>query len=65
MDFFGQFDAQTHHIPIFVVSAWSSKKERERARSVGADEFFVKSLDLKRLNEAIKFTLTASIQKPQ
>jgi CheY-like chemotaxis protein len=51
---------QTHNIPIFVVSAWSSKKERDQARLAGADEFFVKPLDLKRLSEAIKITLAAS-----
>src|SRR5512134_301235 len=27
-----RFNPQTHHIPIFVVSAWSSRKEREQAR---------------------------------
>lgn len=55
-----RFNPQTHHIPIFVVSAWSSKKERDQARLVGADEFFVKPLDLKRLSETIKFAVTAS-----
>ncbi len=60
-----RLNPQTHHIPIFVVSAWSSRKERDQARLVGANEFFVKPLDLKRLNETIKSTLTASSQKPQ
>ena len=32
----------TQHIPVFVVSAWSSKKERIQAHAAGADEFFVK-----------------------
>ncbi|MCL4299453.1 MAG: response regulator [Anaerolineae bacterium] len=60
-----RFNPQTHHIPIFVVSAWSSRKERDKARLVGADEFFVKPLDLKRLDDTIKRTLAASTQKPQ
>ncbi|MBI1877573.1 MAG: response regulator [Chloroflexi bacterium] len=55
-----KFNPQTHHIPIFVVSAWSSKKERDQARLVGADEFFVKPLDLKRLSDTIKIAVAAS-----
>ncbi len=46
--------SQTKHIPVFVVSAWSSKKERVQAHSAGADEFFVKPPDLNRLIEAIE-----------
>ena len=48
-----KFNPQTRHIPIFVVSAWSSRKERDQARLAGADEFFVKPPDLNRLIEAI------------
>lgn len=55
-----KFNAQTRHIPVFVVSAWSSKKERDQARLVGADEFFVKPLDLKRLSETIKTVVAVS-----
>ena len=44
---------QTHHLPIFVVSAWSSKTERNKAKLAGADEFFVKPPDLNRLIETI------------
>ena len=58
-----KFNPQTRHIPIFVVSAWSSKRERDQARLAGADEFFVKPPDLNRLNEAIKIAVTASTQK--
>ncbi|MCB0169113.1 MAG: response regulator [Anaerolineae bacterium] len=43
----------TSHLPIFVLSAWSSKKERTQAKLAGADEFFVKPPDLNRLIEAI------------
>ena len=43
----------TSHLPIFVISAWSSKKERTQAKLAGADEFFVKPPDLNRLIEAI------------
>ena len=57
-----KFNPQTHHIPVFVVSAWSGKKERDQARLVGADEFFVKPRDLNRLSEAIKIAVAASPQ---
>jgi CheY-like chemotaxis protein len=55
-----KFDPRTHHIPIFVVSAWSSKKERDQAKLAGADEFFVKPPDLNRLIEAIDQAVAAS-----
>ena len=60
-----KFNPQTRHIPIFVVSAWSSKKEREQARLAGADEFFVKPPDLNRLIEAIDIAVAASSKKPK
>jgi len=44
----------TKHIPIFVVSAWSSNKERTHAKLEGADQFFVKPPDLYKLIEAIE-----------
>jgi two-component system, cell cycle response regulator DivK len=47
-------DPQTYHLPIFVVSAWSSKTERNKAKLAGADEFFVKPPDLNRLIETIE-----------
>lgn len=55
-----KFNPQTHHIPIFAVSAWSGKKERDQARLVGADEYFVKPPDFNRLSEAIEVAVTAS-----
>ena len=58
-----KFNPQTRHIPIFVVSAWSSKKERDQARLAGADEFFVKPPDLNRLIEAIDIAVAASFKK--
>ncbi len=48
-----KLDPKTRHIPVFVVSAWSSKKERNKAKIAGADDFFVKPPDLNRLTEAI------------
>jgi CheY-like chemotaxis protein len=57
-----RFNPQTHHIPIFVVSAYSGKRERDQARLVGADEFFVKPPDLNRLSEAIKIAVATSTQ---
>jgi CheY-like chemotaxis protein len=60
-----KFNPQTRHIPIFVVSAWSSKKERDQARLAGADEFFVKPPDLNRLIEAIEIAVAASSKKPK
>ncbi len=44
---------KTKQIPVFVISAWSSKKERTQAKLVGADQFFVKPPDLNRLVDAI------------
>ena len=55
-----RFNPQTRHIPIFVVSAWSSKKERDQAKLAGANEFFVKPPDLNRLIEAIDQAVEAS-----
>jgi len=46
-------DPRTRHLPVFVVSAWSSKKERVQAHTAGADEFFVKPPDLDKLTTAI------------
>lgn len=51
---------QIHHIPVFVVSAWSSRKERDQARLAGANDFFVKPPDLNRLIEAIEEAVAAS-----
>lgn len=51
---------RTSHIPIFVVSAWSSKKERTQAKLEGADEFFVKPPDLNKLIESIEQAVVAS-----
>jgi len=45
---------ETSHIPVIVVSAWSSKKERTQAKLAGADDFFVKPPDLNRLISAIE-----------
>ncbi len=58
-----RFNPRTHHIPIFVLSAWSSKRERDQARLVGADEFFVKPPDFNRLNAAIEIAVAASSEK--
>ncbi|MEW5960267.1 MAG: response regulator [Chloroflexota bacterium] len=51
---------ETKHIPIFVVSAWSNKTERMKARLEGADEFFVKPPDLKKLIESIERAVAGS-----
>jgi two-component system cell cycle response regulator len=45
---------KTSHIPVIVVSAWSSKNERTQAKLAGADEFFVKPPDLNRLMSTIE-----------
>ena len=44
---------QTGYIPIFVISAWSSKKDRTAARAAGADDYFVKPPDIDKLIETI------------
>ncbi|MCL4296691.1 MAG: response regulator [Anaerolineae bacterium] len=49
---------KTRHIPIFVVSAWNSQRELDQAKAAGADAFFVKPTDIKRLNQAIKGAVT-------
>ena len=50
----------TKTIPVFVISAWSSKKERTQAKLAGADGFFVKPPDLNKLIEAIEKAVAAS-----
>jgi CheY-like chemotaxis protein len=60
-----RFNPQTRQIPVFVVSAWSSKKERDQARLAGADEFFVKPPDLNRLIEAIDKAVVTASKKPR
>ena len=55
--------AQTRNIPVFVVSAWSGKKERNQAKLAGADEFFEKPPDLHRLISAIEKAVAASKKK--
>jgi len=50
----------TKHIPIIVVSAWSGKRERTRAKLAGADEFFAKPPDLGRLVQAIETLVSKS-----
>ena len=47
-------DPETRHIPIVVISAWSSKTERTQAKLAGANEFFVKPPDLNRLIDTIE-----------
>ena len=51
---------KTSHIPIFVISAWSSKKDRTRAKLEGADEYFVKPPDLNQLIDSIERAVTAA-----
>lgn len=45
---------KTGHIPVFVISAWSSKQERTQAKLAGADQFFVKPPDLNQLIDSIE-----------
>lgn len=44
---------KTKALPIFVVSAWAGKKERQQAKLAGADAFFEKPPDLDDLMAAI------------
>ena len=48
-----KLNPKTRNLPIFVVSAWSSNKERTQAQLAGADEFFVKPPDLGKLTATI------------
>ena len=50
----------TKNIPVFVISAWSGKKERTQAKLAGAEGFFVKPPDLNKLIEAIEEAVAAS-----
>jgi CheY-like chemotaxis protein len=50
----------TKNIPVFVISAWSGKKERTQAKLAGAEGFFVKPPDLNKLIEAIEKAVAAS-----
>jgi CheY-like chemotaxis protein len=59
-----KLNPKTRAIPIFVVSAWSSQKERDQARMAGADQFFVKPPELTRLVEAIEIAVASAKQKP-
>ncbi len=56
-------DPRISHIPVFVISAWSSRKERDRAKVAGADNFFVKPPDMGKLVEAIETALGPSFKK--
>lgn len=58
-----KLNPKTRAIPIFVVSAWSSQKERDQARMAGADQFFVKPPELTRLVEAIEIAVASAKQK--
>ncbi|MBN1219205.1 MAG: response regulator [Anaerolineae bacterium] len=53
-------DPRTRRIPVFVISAWSGKKERTQAKVSGADGFFVKPPDLNKLIEAIEQAVSAT-----
>lgn len=57
-----KLNPKTRDIPVFVVSAWSSQKERDQARLAGADQFFVKPPELTKLVEAIENAVAASRQ---
>ena len=51
---------KTRHIPVIVVSAWSSRADRNEAHAAGADEYFVKPPDIDELIEAIKRAVTST-----
>ncbi len=50
----------TKHIPVIVISAWSGKSERTKAKLAGADEFFAKPPDLSKLIKSIQRLVTES-----
>lgn len=56
-------DPRTCHIPVFVISAWSSKTERAKAKVVGADNFFVKPPNLNHLVSAIEDAVATSSRR--
>jgi CheY-like chemotaxis protein len=48
-----RLDPMTAHIPIFILSAWTSRTHRERALAAGATKFFAKPVNLERLLDSI------------
>ncbi len=55
-----KMNPQSRHIPVIVISAWSSRNERTQAKLAGADAFFVKPPDLNRLMATIQELVAAS-----
>lgn len=55
-----RFNPETQHIPIIVISVWGGQKERDRAKLMGADDFFVKPPDINQLIEAIERAIASS-----
>lgn len=55
-----KLDPRTKHIPVFVITAWGTKKDRTAAKLAGADRFFVKPPDLNQLIEAIEEAVATS-----
>ncbi len=55
-----KMNPSTKNIPVFVLSAWSGKKERTQAKLAGANDFFVKPPDLNKLIEAIEEAVATS-----
>ena len=52
-------DASVSSIPIIVLSAWTSRRNRDDALEAGADRFMAKPVDSKRLMDEIN-QLTSS-----
>ncbi|MBN1992532.1 MAG: response regulator [Anaerolineae bacterium] len=58
-------DPETSHIPIIVLSAWSTGDNRKRARSAGALEFIAKPYDPVELVSVVRDYLAGRIGSPQ
>jgi len=50
--------AETRHIPIVVLTAYTTPVDRDKALAAGCDDFDTKPIDLPRLLEKIKTLLT-------
>ncbi|MBN1217743.1 MAG: response regulator [Anaerolineae bacterium] len=53
-------DSMVSHIPVMVISAWTTRRNREEALEAGAAKFIAKPVDTRRLLEEIENLLSAS-----
>jgi len=57
-------DPTTQHIPVIILSAWSTGDNRQRARNSGAADFLAKPYDPLQLMKVVKEHLSISLSHP-